>query len=420
MMKKILVLTEEYQAMTNATGVCTKAIVDALSKENDVIVLSTVNSFDTNLPSEYDGVRVEYQNNKWWELKDNPNRPYLYQQIIKVIRRARNLLMKPFYPIKSISSTIRLYYKACQLQKKYKFDIVLCFFHPFESFIVGGLLKKRYPGIRVVHYMLDTLMNYTPYEKLLSKKFCHERNLKLEDWGYQHCDCIINLQVQQRFYNNDPNYSIYKNKMVYTDIPLFKNQSSSVVGSMHTVKGMMIYAGSLAKKFRNPSYALKLISMMSEEYKAIFYCSGDCNDMVSRYANKYNTIEMGGYIQHDLLEKKLEEAEVLINFGNYKLNMIPSKIFEYFSFGKKIIHFYKDDNDTCIPYLKKYPYSLLIDERDALEYNLKKIDEFLSTEIHLSLNKDWHQAFYMNSSEYSVKLILGIDNQVKASKSLYN
>ena len=37
-------------------------------------------------------------------------------------------------------------------------------------------------------------------------------------------------------------------------------------------------------------------------YKAIFYCSGDCYDLISEYACKYNTIVAGGYIQHDLLE----------------------------------------------------------------------------------------------------------------------
>ena len=184
-MKKILVLTEEFRALTNATGVCTKAIVDTLSKNNDVIVLSTIDSFQNDLPEEYDGIKVKYQANAWWELKDNIDRSYTLQQTVKVIRKARNLLMKPLFPISSFSPIVRFYLNACRLQKKYNFDIVLCFFHPFESFIVGGLLKKKYPQLKVVHYMLDTLLNYTPYAKLLSKEFCHERLLRLEGWGYR-------------------------------------------------------------------------------------------------------------------------------------------------------------------------------------------------------------------------------------------
>lgn len=408
-MKKILILTEEFRAMTNANGVCTKAIVDVLTRDNDVMVLSTIDSFEKNFPNKYDGVKVMYRNNAWWEFKDNPKDSRTKQQMVKIVRKARNLLMKPFYPICSISPTFRFYKKACKLHEEYGFDIVLCFFHPFEAFIVGGLLKKKYPELTVVQYMLDTFMNYIPDVRLLSKAFIHKRNLRLENWGYRHCDRIINLQVQRASYDKDPNYNKFKSKMVYADIPLFKKRVCSDSG-VSIKNGTMIYAGSLVKKFRNPAYALNLLSLMPPKYRATFYCGGDCNEMVREYAKEYDNIVMGGYIQHDLLEEKMGEAGVLINFGNYKLNMIPSKIFEYFSYEKKIIHFYKDDADTCLPYLKKYPYALLIDERESVEYNLKKLLAFLSKEIEPAKNKDWQKAFYMNTPEYSAKLILGEDH----------
>lgn len=403
-MKKILVLTEEFREMTNATGVCTKASIDVLAQNNHVIVLSMLNSFKSDFPHKYAGIRVEYQNNAWWELKHNKDNPSFIRKPITVMRKARNLFMKPFYPIGDVSPFFRFYKKACYLHKKYNFDIVLCFFHPFESFIVGGMLKKRYPELRVVHYMLDTLLNYTPSSRLLSKKFIHDRNLKLEKWGYSHCDNIINLIVQKRSYDMNPDYDEFRDKMLYADIPLLKKRPQQDNKSIQ--KGTMIYAGSLVKAFRDPSYALKLFSSLPNKYRATIYCSGDCNDIVDTYSKKYETIIMGGYIQHDLLEKKMEEAEVLINFGNYKLNMIPSKIFEYFSFEKKIIHFYKDDDDTCIPYLKKYPYALLIDERNSLEENLKKMIDFLEKEIKHDDDQNWRGNFYMNTPEYSAKLIL--------------
>ena len=186
-------------------------------------------------------------------------------------------------------------------------------------------VEKKYPEVKVVHYMLDTLLNYTPYARLLSKKFCHERYLKLENWGYSHCDCVINLLVQRKFYTDDARYDKFKDKMAYADIPLLTERND--VCNQPIRKGTMIYAGSLLKEFRNPSYALKLFSLLPEKYRAIFYCSGDCDDMINEYSQKYKTIIKSGYIQHDLLERKMSEAEVLINFGNYKLNMIPSKIF---------------------------------------------------------------------------------------------
>ena len=95
-MKKILILTEEFRAMTNANGVCTKAIVDVLTRDNDVMVLSTIDSFEKNFPNKYDGVQLMYRNNAWWEFKDNPKDSRTKQQMVKIVRKARNLLMKPF------------------------------------------------------------------------------------------------------------------------------------------------------------------------------------------------------------------------------------------------------------------------------------------------------------------------------------
>ena len=403
-MKKILVLTEEFRAMTNANGICTKAIVDVLAKKNDVQVLSIIDSFKKDLPNEFDGIKVHYQNNVWWELKTNPEHSHFIQNVEIAIRKFRSLLMKPFFPFNSISPIVRFYFNACRLHEKNNFDIVLCFFHPFESFIVGSLLKKKYPKLKVVHYMLDSLSNYTPHIKLLSKEFCHRRYLKMETWGYTNCDSIINLQVQKKFYNSNPRYDRFLNKMKYADIPLFKHHREGY--DLKVKKGMLVYAGSLVREFRNPSYALRLLSLLPHQYKSFFYSSGDCNDMVHDYARKYKTIVEGGYIQHNLLEKQLEDAEVLINIGNYKLNMIPSKIFEYFSYEKKIIHFYKDDGDTCLPYLKKYPYVILIDERDSIEKNLSKLISFLSKKIDPRAESDWYNSFDMNTPEYSAELVL--------------
>ncbi|WP_288759803.1 hypothetical protein [uncultured Veillonella sp.] len=408
-MKKILILTEEFRAMTNANGICTKAIVDVLSQNNDVTVLSLLSTSEEHTAEKYNGVNVEYQNNFWWELKDNPKAPTVEREVVKILRKVRNLLMRPFFPINSISPVIRFYFKACRLCERYNFDIVVCFFRPYESFIVGTMLKKKFPALKVIHYMLDTLLNYIPPAKLLTKSFCHKRNLKLEYWGYTHCDAIINLLVQKESYESDSRYDKVRHKLLYADIPLLKTRPK--VSDTRIKKGTMVYAGSLVKEYRNPSYALNLFSLLPEKYQALFYCSGDCNDMVDEYSNKYKTISNGGYIKHELLEKKLEEADALINFGNYRLNMIPSKIFEYFSFEKKIIHFYKDDEDTCLLYLKKYPYALLIDERNPLADNLDKIIKFLDNEKPVSTRQAWRKDFYMNTPEYTAKLILEEDKK---------
>ena len=72
------------------------------------------------------------------------------------------------------------------------------------------------------------------------------------------------------------------------------------------------------------------------------------------------------------------KAHVLINLGNKESAVIPSNIFEYMSYGKPIISTYSIDDEACIPYLNKYPLSLLLDERETdLKKQRKILEEFI-------------------------------------------
>jgi len=52
-------------------------------------------------------------------------------------------------------------------------------------------------------------------------------------------------------------------------------------------------------------------------------------------------------------------SDNLIAVGNNDCNQVPSKIFEYMSFGKPIVYFYSDD-DVNVKILKKYPIALCL------------------------------------------------------------
>lgn len=66
-----------------------------------------------------------------------------------------------------------------------------------------------------------------------------------------------------------------------------------------------------------------------------------------------------------------------MNIGVRESNAISGKIFEYMSFGRPIISTYFIDNEACIPFLKKYPLGLMVDERLSVESNVAKVANFL-------------------------------------------
>ena len=110
---------------------------------------------------------------------------------------------------------------------------------------------------------------------------------------------------------------------------------------------------------------------------------------------------------HDKLINILKQASFLLNFGVSNPNAISGKIFEYMGFGKPIISTYSIDNEACIPYLKKYPLSFLIDER---EKNISKqaiaLKKFIEENIDKKVSyEEIAPLFYKNTPQAYVEEI---------------
>lgn len=78
------------------------------------------------------------------------------------------------------------------------------------------------------------------------------------------------------------------------------------------------------------------------------------------------------------MERKVEEASMLINIGNKYSDMLPSKLLTYFMSGHPIIHFKNQENDSCISYLDRYGLNLIVDETDPVEVSAAKLIIFVN------------------------------------------
>ena len=107
-------------------------------------------------------------------------------------------------------------------------------------------------------------------------------------------------------------------------------------------------------------------------------------------------------ISHDDVLEKIYNADVLLSIGNKESPMVPSKIYEYMSTGKPIIHFYFYDGDPCIEPLKRYGNALLIKDNDKLSKD--KIFEFLKNFKQLEC-KDIEKMFLTSTPKYTVDLL---------------
>ena len=86
--------------------------------------------------------------------------------------------------------------------------------------------------------------------------------------------------------------------------------------------------------------------------------------------------------------------------------MLPSKIFEYMSTGKKIIHVSKGEGDICIEHYKKYPNVLIINEMDEVDVSAKAIKLFMQKECETVDLEQLKEVFKENTPEYTIDLMV--------------
>lgn len=138
----------------------------------------------------------------------------------------------------------------------------------------------------------------------------------------------------------------------------------------------LIFAGSLKKGYVDAQYAVDLFSGgLLSRCSLDFYAAGNGVDVLQ---NAAENIVQKGWIDKARLEKAYQQADAFISIAEKNGRQISSKIFEYMSYGKPIIHIYYVDDDVNLRYLKHYAKALCLKaEMDKIAYNRLMVALFL-------------------------------------------
>lgn len=142
-------------------------------------------------------------------------------------------------------------------------------------------------------------------------------------------------------------------------------------------KIQVLYAGMLMNNYVDAKYFIRCIRHFSSitNIEFIFFAQGnavnDLNEKELPFVNK-------GWIAHDKLVVHMSEASILLSISEKSGIQISSKIFEYMSIGKPIIHVYYVDNDANLTYLNNYPLCLCIKADDkCIQHNAFKLESWI-------------------------------------------
>lgn len=369
---KVLFILDHYLLNASANGICVNKLVKEFIERNNEVFLLT---FDDEKIIEKATLNLRLQIFSCnVDLKKHTN-PWLYY--LKWLLPSKH----PVTERKNITEAIIK--KSSAIIDNYNIDVVVCVHLPIESIVAGSVLKKRFPNVRFVAYMLDSLSGgFLP--RHLPSNYCISRKLKWENHFLNSFDNVVLMLSSKTHHIKHSQSQSWYQKAIYLDIPLFvpKQTESPQKNTNKTTNKTIAYVGTISKGVRTPYHFLSVINHIDLNVSIHIAGKNDCNDMNEYITSPYLQLFEYGMISHNDAEKLIVNSDFLLNLGNINPNLVPSKIFEYMSVGKPIISTYCSDRDSCLPYLKKYPIVFLLDERKAnYEEQADKLNSFLQNTI---------------------------------------
>lgn len=248
-----------------------------------------------------------------------------------------------------------------------KFDVIVVVMGGFEIAAAAMNFKKKNPGTKLVVYQVDPCStNEAHHISTQSMREEFEREL------FEISDAVITtpilLEEAKRFYHDG-----IISKMTSMEFPNVVPYETYNRDVEETIR--CLFTGYIYGNFRNPDYCFRLFDRIDERIR--FDMIATVTPEVREDLKNHRVVH---YERKPLEEtrKELLNSDILVNIGNKMLNQVPSKLFEYISYGKPIINICKNRNCPTIPYLEKYKYALnLYEEDDIFEEQVKLLNDFI-------------------------------------------
>lgn len=368
-MANIVFLLGEYYPNFSATSKCADNVIREIKNKHKVSVICYD---DLSNLREHDNINIIGIATPLMKLKNWINHRYGAKTrgrksiltFVNFILRLIGFLGFIFKKNSVNSSMVRKYYSAIKLcDSKEKIDVIIPICFPFEGLIAAYQFKKNNNTISMIPYLFDPFTdNETLHRFSWLKKLRYKRHEKLEKEIYKYSDKIIiinHILKSPIFMQNNT----FNNKLVVTEHPVLMNPKQSINNDGKSNVVNLTYTGALYSNIRRPTYFMEMLKLINSKigFQMNMYSFGDCEGILNGYQKDFNDkLVLHGKVPFADAQLAINNADILISIGNTIKNQTPSKIFEYISFGKPIVHIYSHNEDIVVDTLKKYPLSLCI------------------------------------------------------------
>ena len=385
-MKKILFLTNSYpEVRRSASILCTHRIIEKVRDMNKYEVHVICFRYSGEKQEEViNGIFVHRVGPTLWNLRNNH---MIVGKLGKSINHIKEFVNKaiaiPWYPLNRPISAFLLYKSARKIHLQSIFDLVISEHYGVETIVCGCYLKHAFGSIKHIAILWDPIKGQT-LTRFLPKFYTSWKVELLEKRVAKESDLIISTGAMKEFYKTygDLPYS----HRIFLGFPgLIRPDEEVETNYLSCIRPEcinIVYSGQLGILLRNPLPVIKLFNQCekAENINLIFFSVG-AKEEIDKIKNTFRGhIVNNGYISIKELHTIYQHADYLLNISNVNPNMVPSKLFEYMSYGKPIISAYLSDGDSAETYVSRYAEGLSVDLKNSDEENVIALDAFLKKE----------------------------------------
>lgn len=402
-MQNYIFMTNYYLPKPGATGMCVHQVAKELAKYDNVFTICYRDE------GEIKNFKVDNVKVIKIEIPEYLKNIDIQNKKLQKIRYFQSVLRKLFYiyryPLRSDSLVNNYYLAASQIIERVDKVTVIASYTPLEAVLAAYKLKKTYKEkVKIVYYSTDTLSNEQGNNGVLPVTFREKCGIRWERKLFSLYDKIFIMECHKNYYLSKK-YDIFRKKMEIVNFPLLSKFNKIEKEKKNLKIISFVYIGTFYKTLRNPKFMCECLINFGKErdIKVDILGGGDCNDILNRAVEESNNFIMfHGMQPHEKAMEFIYLADVLLSVGNAESPMAPSKIYEYMSTGKPIIHIYTYDKDPCLIPLERYGNSLLIKEGDI--ESVDKIKRFL--ENYKILNYEEIEKIFLTSTpQYTANIL---------------
>ena len=363
--KRILIVTHQFLPFVSPRTTRWSYLIDELvGKGNKVTVLSGTNpeNIEKNYDVIYFGNKKFSSNIRRVRQESNDSTNSLFKKnIYSILKKIYRFLFKTFsWPDYAMFWAVTIFRNRKRINDNY--DIIISVSLPFTSHLCAYILKKRIhadwymdigdPFTLKINSPENNKIIYSFLNKIYERKF------------YKIASKIIftHKEVAELHENK---FNIDKSKIVIGYPIASVNEQNLNIASNYNYKVTPIkigYFGAFTKSVREPNnYINNIVNPFFEDVEHKWYI----NQESKKYFAPIKKTSLHKFI--DIVQRKealkimVNEIHILLSIGNLNKYQMPSKVIEYLSLGKPVLHYAEIEDDPIYNFEKLFNNLKIID-----------------------------------------------------------